>query len=71
ERLRLLYSQISKPCFVIAIGNCACGRIFFRESYNSPCQVDEVVPVDIYIPGCPPKPEAIIDGIIKLIKKIR
>lgn len=71
ERLKQLYSQTVKPCLVVAIGNCACGRVMFRESYNSPCNVDEVVPVDIYIPGCPPKPEAMIAGIARLIAKLK
>lgn len=71
ERLAKLYSQISKPCFVAAIGSCACGRNLFRDSYNSPCPVDDIVPVDVYIPGCPPKPEAIIAGLAKLINKVR
>ena len=70
ERLKNLYSQVPKPCLVVAIGSCACGRIMFKDSYNSPCPVDEVVPVDVYIPGCPPKPEAIIAGVVKLIKKV-
>ena len=70
ERLKKLYVQTPKPCVVVAIGGCACGRVMFAESYNSPCAVDEVIPVDVYIPGCPPKPEAIIAGIVKLIQKI-
>ena len=71
ERLLKLYSQASKPCFVVAIGGCACGRVMFRESYNSPCAIDELIPVDVYIPGCPPKPEAMIAGIVKLVEKLR
>ena len=71
ERLKKLYAQAPKPCLVVAIGGCACGRVMFRDSYNSPCAVDEVVPVDVYIPGCPPKPEAMIAGIVKLIQKVR
>lgn len=55
---------------VAAIGSCACGRIMFKDSYNSPCPVDAVVPVDLYIPGCPPKPEAMIAGLLKLIAKL-
>ncbi len=70
ERLKKLYAQAPKPCVVVAIGGCACGRILFRESYNSPCPVDEIVPVDVYVPGCPPKPEAMMAGILKLIEKI-
>jgi Ni,Fe-hydrogenase III small subunit len=71
ERIKRLYAQVPKPCLVIAIGSCACGRIMFRDSYNSPCNVDDILPVDVYIPGCPPKPEAVIAGVLKLIKKIR
>ena len=71
DRLKKLYSQIAKPCLVIAVGSCACGRVMFRDSYNSPCAVDEIVPVDLYIPGCPPKPEALIAGVVKLITKLR
>lgn len=71
ERLKKLYSQVPKPCIVVAVGSCACGRILFRDSYNSPCAVDDIVPVDVYIPGCPPKPEAIIAGIMKVIAKLK
>ena len=70
-RLERIYAQAPQPCLVVAVGNCACGRVMFKDSYNSPCAVDEIVPVSAYIPGCPPKPEAMIDGIIKLIKKVR
>jgi Ni,Fe-hydrogenase III small subunit len=71
DRLKKLYAQAPKPCLVVAIGGCACGRIIFRESYNSPSNVDDIIPVDVYIPGCPPKPEAILAGIVKLIEKVR
>lgn len=71
ERLKKLYSQAPKPCLVVAIGSCACGRTMFKDSYNSPCPVDEVIPVDAYVPGCPPKPEAMIAGIVKLIAKLK
>ena len=70
ERLKRLYAQAPKPCLVIAVGSCACGRIMFRDSYNSPCAVDEIVPVDVYIPGCPPRPEAILHGIFLALDKI-
>lgn len=71
DRLKTLYNQAPKPCLVVAIGGCALGRIIFKDSYNSPCAVDEVIPVDAYIAGCPPKPEAIIAGVVKLVKKVR
>jgi len=71
ERFKQLYEQAPKPCLVAAIGTCACGRNMFRDSYNSPCNLDDMVPVDVYIPGCPPKPEAMILGIVKLIEKVK
>lgn len=71
DRIKKIYSQAAKPCVVVAIGGCACGRIMFRESYNSPCNVDDIIPVDVYVPGCPPKPEAMIAGVAKLIAKVR
>lgn len=71
RKLKELYDLAPKPCYVVAIGTCACGRGVFKDSYNSPCNVDEIVPVNIYVPGCPPKPEAIISGITKLIKVLK
>lgn len=71
ERIKRLYEQASKPCLVVAIGTCACGRGIFKDSYNSPGPIDELVPVSAYIPGCPPKPEAIIMGVVKLIEKLK
>jgi len=68
--LKELYDQASKPCLVVAIGTCACGRGMFKNSYNSPGTIDSIIPVNAYIPGCPPKPEAIIMGVVKLIKSI-
>jgi Ni,Fe-hydrogenase III small subunit len=66
-----VYRQMAKPCVVIAIGTCPAGQGIFKGSYNMPETVDEVLPVDAYVPGCPPKPEAIIDGIVKVIKKLK
>jgi ech hydrogenase subunit C/membrane-bound hydrogenase subunit mbhJ len=70
-RIKKVYEQAAKPCVVIAIGVCACGQGMFKNGPNSPNPVDSVLPVDIYVPGCPPKPEAMIAGIAKLIAKIR
>lgn len=69
--LKKIYAQAPKPCVVIAIGQCALSQHMFRYSYNVIETLDKVLPVDLYIPGCPPKPEAIIDGLVKLIKKAR
>ncbi|MBC7189724.1 hypothetical protein H5U35_05875, partial [Candidatus Aerophobetes bacterium] len=52
---------------VVAIGACACTGGIFRKGYNMAGPYDKVIPVNAYVPGCPPKPEAIIDGVVKLI----
>ena len=70
-RIKKLYSQMPKPGFVIAWGACGSSRGVFKDSYNTGQPLDEVIPVDAYIPGCPPKPEAIIGGLVKLIGKIK
>lgn len=67
--LRRLYDQMPNPKWVISMGACAsCGGIF--NNYAIKQGVDRVVPVDIYVPGCPPRPEQLIDGILMLYKKI-
>jgi len=70
-RVKRVYEQAAKPCLVIAIGACACGQGIFKNGPNTPNPVDSILPVDIYIPGCPPKPEAMIAGIVKLIEHVR
>jgi len=71
--VKKLYEQMPKPGFVIAVGTCTAARGVFHDSYNVEEEepLDKVIPVDVYIPGCPPKPEAIIDGIVKLINKVK
>jgi Ni,Fe-hydrogenase III small subunit len=70
-RIKELYDQMPKPGFVVAFGACGASRGLFKDSYNTGAPLDEIIPVDAYIPGCPPKPEAIIGGIVKLIGKVR
>jgi len=70
-RMKKIYEQAAKPCLVVACGTCACSQHMFKHSYNVCEPLDKILPVDVYIPGCPPKPEAIIDGIVKLVTKIR
>jgi len=69
DRLIRIYEQMPEPKFVVAIGSCAISGGVFQGCYNV-TGVDNALPVDAYIPGCPPKPEAIIDGIVKLLKKL-
>ena len=59
-----------KPKFVVAIGACACSGGVFEGNYNVVGGVDKVIPVTAYIPGCPPRPEAIIDGVVKLLNAL-
>ncbi len=70
KRFKRVYEQAPKPCFVVAVGSCPCSQQMFRPSYSMEAPLDEIIPVDVYIPGCPPKPEAIIAGIAKLIAKV-
>jgi len=70
-KLKEVYAQSPKPCFVVAIGSCALGGCTFRGSYNVVGRVDEIIPVDAYVPGCPPKPEAMIMGIVKLLNSLK
>jgi len=71
SRIKTLYEQTPKPCLVVAMGGCACSEILFRDSYNTCGPLDRIIPVDVYIPGCPPRPEAMIAGLTKLITKLR
>lgn len=65
--LRNIYNEMPEPKAVIAIGACGCTGGIFRDCYNVLGGIDTVVPVDVYVPGCAPKPEAIIDGVVKAI----
>ncbi|MGB9612562.1 MAG: NADH-quinone oxidoreductase subunit B family protein [Candidatus Margulisiibacteriota bacterium] len=71
ERVKRVYEAVPKPKLVVAIGACAQTADMFRDSYNYVKPVDEIIPVDVYVPGCPPKPEAIIAGVVKALEKIK
>lgn len=66
-----LYQQMPEPKYVIAMGACTCGGGMFTDSYAVVNGIDKIIPVDIFLPMCPPKPEALLDSIIKLQKQIR
>ena len=70
-RLRELVAQAPKPYLVVAIGGCPATGLMFRDSYNFIVPPGEYIPIDAFIPGCPPKPEAIISGVVTVINALR
>ena len=69
--IRRLYDQMPEPKYVMAMGSCSMTGGPFADSYSVVKGVDKIVPVDVFIPGCPPRPEALIDGFLKLKTKLR
>ena len=70
DRLVRIYEQMPEPKFVVAVGTCACSGGVFKGCYNVMDGIDAVIPVSMYIPGCPASPQAIIDGVVKLLASI-
>lgn len=70
DRLRRIYEQTPEPKFIVAVGTCACSGGVFDGCYSVMGGIDSTIPVAAYIPGCPVRPEAIIDGVVKLLERV-
>ena len=70
DRIIRIYDQVPEPKFVIAVGACAMSGCVYRGAYNIMGGLDQVIPVNIYVPGCPARPDAIVDGVVKLLGKL-
>ena len=69
--LKRLYDEMAEPKYVVAVGGCAISGGPFKSSYHVVRGIDEFLPVDVYIPGCPPRPEAILYGMMQLQRKVK
>ncbi|MDD5596063.1 MAG: NADH-quinone oxidoreductase subunit B family protein [Candidatus Omnitrophica bacterium] len=70
DRLVRIYEQMPEPKFVVAVGTCACSGGVFQDCYNVMSGINAVIPVSLFIPGCPASPKAIIDGVVKLLQSL-
>jgi len=68
DRLLRIYEQMPEPKWVVAVGACACSGGIFSEGYNVMGGVDQLLPVSMYVPGCPCRPEAMIDALVRLLE---
>jgi NADH-quinone oxidoreductase B subunit len=67
DRIVRIYEQVPDPKFVVAVGACAMSGCVYRGAYNVEGGIDQVIPVNAYVPGCPARPDAILDGVVKLL----
>ena len=70
DRVVRIYEQVPDPKFVVAVGACAMSGCVYRGAYNIMGGLDQVIPVNVYVPGCPARPDAILDGVVKLLGKL-
>jgi len=70
DRLIRIYEQVPEPKFVVAVGACALSGCVYRGAYNVLGGIDQILPVHAYIPGCPVRPDAVIDGVVKLLSSL-
>jgi NADH-quinone oxidoreductase B subunit len=71
DRLKRIYEQMPEPKFVIAVGSCSISGGVFQGCYNIVGSIGDVIPVNVYVPGCPPRPEAIINGVVQLLESLK
>jgi NADH-quinone oxidoreductase B subunit len=71
DRLLRVYEQMPEPKFVMAVGSCGTSGGVFHGCYNIAGGIEEVLPVNVFVPGCPPRPEAIIDGVVQLLNSLK
>ncbi len=71
KRIKVIWEQMPNPKYAIAMGDCACSGGLFHDSYSIINEVEKAIPIDVYVPGCPPRPEAVLNAVIKLREKIR